>query len=70
MDFITRRYHKLEENAKERIERVNKIVDDHYEFETDYELTEEWIQQLRAHIETVKMRLVSSMHDIGVVVAI
>ena len=70
MDFITRRYHKLEENAKERIERVNKIVDDHYEFETDYELTEEWIQQLRAHIETVKIRSVGSMHNFGVFEAV
>ena len=58
MEFIKNRYHKLESTAKERIERVSKIVDDHYEFETDYELTAEWISELRAHIETVKARLV------------
>ena len=57
VDFITRRYQKLELTAKERIDRVNKIVDEHYEFETDYELTADWIQQLRNHIDTVKIRL-------------
>ena len=56
VEFITQRYHKLEATAKNRIDKVSRIVDEHYEFETDYELTADWVKGLRTHIETVTIR--------------